>query len=201
MIRRTITEADLRRRITSVLAAVQRGEYVTVTRDGEVVAQLIPPGSARPIVHEYVVQKQPPPPGVPSQGGVPSQVAAIAPALVAPAVPEPVAAVAPELAAAAARVRLRPKEADEPVQLVRSDPARDARPTPVPEHRTSTMQELWVVPAADGWATPDDIEPLLNSIKARRQELVAVMESSRLMHDERDPDDVERGAHLRDVAV
>lgn len=187
MIRRTITEADLRRRMASVLAAVERGEYVTVTRDGEVVAQLIPPGSARPIVHEYVVQKQPPQPH--------------APALVAPAVPEPVAAVAPEPAAAAARVRLRLKEAAEPVQQVRSAPARDARPTPVLEHRTSTMQELWAVPATDGWVTPDDIEPLLSSIKARRQELVAVLESSRLTHAQRDRDDVERDAHLRDVAV
>lgn len=45
MIRRTITEADLRRRMASMLRAVERGEHLTITREGQPIARLLPVGA------------------------------------------------------------------------------------------------------------------------------------------------------------
>jgi len=42
--RRTISEADFRRRMASMLRAVEQGDQLIITRDGQPIAQLVPPG-------------------------------------------------------------------------------------------------------------------------------------------------------------
>jgi antitoxin (DNA-binding transcriptional repressor) of toxin-antitoxin stability system len=41
--RRTISEADFRRRMTSMLRAVEQGDQLIIMRDGQPIAQLVPP--------------------------------------------------------------------------------------------------------------------------------------------------------------
>ena len=42
--RRTISEADFRRRMTSMLRAVEQGDQLIIMRDGQPIAHLVPPG-------------------------------------------------------------------------------------------------------------------------------------------------------------
>ena len=42
--RRTISEADFRRRMASMLRAVEQGDQLIIMRDGQPIAQLVPPG-------------------------------------------------------------------------------------------------------------------------------------------------------------
>jgi antitoxin (DNA-binding transcriptional repressor) of toxin-antitoxin stability system len=111
---RKINEIDLRRRTASVLRAVERGQELIVTRDGDPVARIVPVVAP--------VKRQADPASGP------------APVL-------PVEAVDDE--EASKRVQVRPKKV-----------------------------------AASSWATPDDVEALLERVKARREELARAMEAA-----------------------
>lgn len=111
---RKINEIDLRRRTASVLRAVERGQELVITRDGDPVARIVPVAAP--------VRRQ----AEPASG---------------PASVLPVETVDSE--ESSKRVQVRPKKV-----------------------------------AASSWTTPDDVEALLERVKARREELARAMQAA-----------------------